>query len=170
MYSEWQEDDDKVKTIYSEIKLVKGCSDDLYDSLDPIDCNLLLLEDQMSEASDPKWLAKHFTKGSNHHKLTILYLVQNIFDQGKSSRTVRLNSHSIVVFRNMRDQSQFRTMAEQLCLTYSQWLIDSYADATVKPYKYLVMDNSPQSYRVLILDKYFSRRVSYGVLRPNDGV
>ena len=99
----------------------------------------------MSEASDTKSLATLFTKGSHHRNVTILYLVQNIFDQGKSSRTVSLNSHYIVVFRNLRDQSQFRTMASQLLPKNSQWLIDAYADATVRPYWYLVIDNSPQS-------------------------
>ena len=68
----------------------------------------------MGEASNTKSLANLFTKGSHHRNVTILYLVQNIFDQGKSSRTVSLNSHYTVVFPNLRDQSQFRTMARQI--------------------------------------------------------
>ena len=98
----------------------------------------------MSEASDTKSLAKLFTKGSHHRNVTILYLVQNMFDQGKSSRTVSLNSHYTVVFRNLRDQSQFRTMARQLLPKNSQWLIDAFTDATLRPFGYLVIDNSPQ--------------------------
>lgn len=144
VYGEWQEDYDKVKTLYPEIEFVRGYSDDLYDSLEPSERNILILDDQMSEASDTKSLAKLFTKGSHHRNVTILYLVQNMFDQGKSSRTVSLNSHYTVVFRNLRDQSQFRTMARQLLPMNAQWLIDSFTDATVKPYGYLVIDNSPQ--------------------------
>ena len=97
----------------------------------------------MGEASDTKSLANLFPKGSHHRNVTILYLVQNMFDQGKSSRTVSLNSHYIVVFRNLRDQSQFSTMAAQILPKNSQWLMDAYADATSKPYGYLVIDNSP---------------------------
>ena len=67
----------------------------------------------MGEESDTKSLANLFTKGS-HRNVTILYLVQNQFDQNTSSRTVSLNSHSIVVFRNLKDESKFRTMAAQI--------------------------------------------------------
>ena len=80
MYGEWQKDYDIVKTIYPEKELVKGYSDDLYDSLNPSVCNLLILDDQMSDASDTKSLAKLFTKGSHHRNVTILYLIQNMFD------------------------------------------------------------------------------------------
>ena len=144
VYGEWQGDYDQIKTIYPEIEFMQGYSDDIYDSLEPTERNLLILDDQMSEASDTKSLAKLFTKGSHHRNVTILYLVQNMFDQGKSSRTVSLNSHYAVVFRNLRDQSQFRTMARQLLPNNSQWLIDAFTDATVRPYGYLVIDNSPQ--------------------------
>lgn len=144
VYGEWQGDYDKAKSIYPEIEFMKGYSDDIYDSLEPSERNLLILDDQMSEASDTKSLAKLFTKGSHHRNVTILYLVQNMFDQGKSSRTVSLNSHYSIVFRNLRDQSQFRTMAHQLLPKNSQWLIDAFTEATVRPYGYLVIDNSPQ--------------------------
>ena len=144
VYGEWQDDYDQIKTIYPEIEFMHGYSDDIYDSLEPSERNLLILDDQMSEASDSKSLAKLFTKGSHHRNVTILYLVQNMFDQGKSSRTVSLNSHYTVVFRNLRDQSQFRTMARQLLPKNSQWLIDAFTDATLRPFGYLVIDNSPQ--------------------------
>ena len=144
VYGEWQGDYDEAKTIYPEIEFMKGYSDDIYDSLEPTERNLLILDDQMSEASDTKSLANLFTRGSHHRNVTILYLVQNIFDQGRSSRTVSLNSHYTVVFRNLRDQSQFRTLARQLLPKNSQWLIDAFTEATVRPYGYLVIDNSPQ--------------------------
>ena len=42
VYNEWQEDYDKIKTIYPEIGFMKGYSDDIYDSLEPSDRNLLI--------------------------------------------------------------------------------------------------------------------------------
>ena len=131
VYSEWQEDYDKIKTIYFEIEFMKGYSDDIYDSLEPSDRNLIILDDQMSEASNTKSLANLFTKRSHHLNVTILYLIQNMFDQGRSSRTVSRNSHYTVVFRNLRDQSQFWTMARQILPKNSDWLINAYADDTV---------------------------------------
>ena len=123
---------------------MKGYSDDIYDSLEPSDRNLLILDDHISEASNTKSLANLFTKGSHHRNVTKLYLVQNMFDHGRSSRTVSLNSHYTVVFRNLRDQSQFRTMASQILPKNSDWLIDAYADATPRPFGYIVIYNSPQ--------------------------
>ena len=142
VYSEWHKDYDKVKTMYPEVKFMNGYSDDIYDSFEPSHRNLLILDDQMSEASNKKSLANCFTKGSHHLNVTILYLVKNMFDQSRSSRTVSLNSHYTVVFRNLRDQSQFWTMARQIHPKNSDWLIVAYADVTVKPFKYIVIDNS----------------------------
>ena len=90
------------------------------------------------------WRSSLHTNGSHHRNVIILYLVMKLFDQGKSSRTVSLNSHYAVVFRNLRDQSQFRTMARQLLPNNSQWLVDAFTDATKRPYGYFVIDNSPQ--------------------------
>ena len=77
---------------------MNGYSDNIYDSLEPSERNLLILDDQMSDASNTKSLANLLIKGSHHRNVTILYLVQNIFDQGRRSRTVSLNSHYTVVF------------------------------------------------------------------------
>ena len=120
MFGEWQEGYDIVKTTYFEIEFVQGYSDDIYGNLEFSHRNLLKLNDQISEASKTKSLANLFTKGSHYRTVTILYLVQNMFDHGKRSRTVILNSHYIVVFRNLRDQSQLRTMAVQILPTNSQ--------------------------------------------------
>ena len=45
MYGEWQEDYDKIKVTNPEIEFIKGYSDYLYDSLEPIERNLLILDD-----------------------------------------------------------------------------------------------------------------------------
>ena len=63
MYSEWQEDYAKVKTIYPEVEFINGYPDDIYDSLEPSDRSLLILDDQISEASNTKSLANIFYKG-----------------------------------------------------------------------------------------------------------
>jgi hypothetical protein len=99
----------------------------------------------MSEASDSKTLVRLFTKGSHHQNLTVIYLVQNLFDQGKSSRTVSLNSHYIIIFRNKRDATQFRRLAQQLLPGNSNWLMEAFDDATSCPYGYLLIDNHPRT-------------------------
>ena len=123
---------------------MKGFSDDIYDSLEPSDRNLLKLDDQMSEANNTKLLANFFTKVLHHCNVTILYLVQNMFEQSKCSRTVILTNHNTVVLHNLRNQSQFRTMAHQILSKNSDWIIDAFANAIVRQLEYIVIDNSPQ--------------------------
>ena len=67
----------------------------------------------MSEASDVKSFEKFLTKCSHHCNVIILYLLQNMFDQGNSLQTVSLNSHITILFRNLRDHSQLKTIARQ---------------------------------------------------------
>ena len=97
----------------------------------------------MGEARDTISYANFFTNGSHHRKVTILYLVQNMFDQGKSLPTVSLNNHYIVLFCNLSEQSQFTTMAAKILPKNSQWHMDAYSDTTAKSYRYLFIDNSP---------------------------
>ena len=68
-----------------------------------------------------------------------------MYNQGKIQKTISLNSHYSVVFRNGRDASQFRTMAYQICPNDGKWLVDSFTDGTSKPYKYLVLDHNPST-------------------------
>ena len=106
---------------------------------------MLVLDDQMGIASSSSSVADLFTKGFHHRILTVIYLVQNVYNHGKSQRTISLNSHYRVFFRNGRDASQFRTMAYQICPNDNKWLIDSFTDATSKPYGYLVLDHHPST-------------------------
>jgi len=124
---------------------VQGWQDDIYDRIKPNERNLLIVDDQMDEAGSSKTLTKLFTKGSHHRNLTILYLLQNMYNSGSSQRTVSLNSHYNVVFRNSRDASQFRTLAHQMHPGNAKWLIQAFDDATIEPYSYLVLDHHPES-------------------------
>ena len=67
--------------------------------------------------------------------------MQNVFNQFKSKRTVSLNSHYNVVFRNRRDASQFRTLAYQMCPDNARWLLDAFKCATRRPHRYLILDH-----------------------------
>ena len=111
VFSEWQPDYEQARALYPHIEFVWGWSDELYKSLRQDEKNLLIIDDQMTEAADSKTLSNLFTKGAHHKNLTVLYLVQNVYNKSKSQRTVSLNTHYNVVFRNERDASQFRSLA-----------------------------------------------------------
>jgi len=55
-------------------------------------------------------------------------------------RTISLNTHYLFLFKNPRDSQQITTLARQMYPGKSQYLIESYQDATKKPYGYLCID------------------------------
>ena len=63
VYSEWQSDYEHVLATFSHVEFVEGWREDLYTSIRPAKCNLLILDDQMDKDGDSKTLSKLFTKG-----------------------------------------------------------------------------------------------------------
>ena len=151
MYSEWQPDYDIISERYPGIEFEKGWRDEIFDSLSPKQRNILVLDYQMGVASLRTSVADLFTKGSHYRNLTVIYLVQNMYNQGTSQRTILPNSHYRVVFRNGRDASQFRTMAYQICPNDGKWLVDFFTNATSKPYGYQVLCHHPSTPKDLMV-------------------
>ena len=79
--------------------------------------NLFVFDDQMIDAGKDKRIVNLFTRGSHHRNLSVIYIVQNLFHQGKGSRSIGLNSHYLVLFKNPRDKLQILTMAKQMYTT-----------------------------------------------------
>ena len=145
MYSEWQPDYVCIRDYDPDIEFENGWRDQIFDTLSPKQRNIIILDDQIGVASSSQSVADLFTKGSHHRNLTVIYLVQNVSNHYKSKRTIYLNSHYCVVFRNSRDASEFRTMAYQICSSDARWLVDAFTDATSKYYGYLVLDHHPST-------------------------
>ncbi len=75
------------------------------DYLDVSQRNLIIvLDDLMAQSGKDKRIADIFTRGSHHRKLLVIYIVQNIFHQGKKMRNISLNAHYIVLFKSARDK------------------------------------------------------------------
>jgi hypothetical protein len=72
--------------------------------------------------------------------VSVLYLTQNLFPPGKLSRTISLNSHYMLIFRNPRDSLGVSTLARQMFPKHTKYLLDAFHDATREPYGYLVID------------------------------
>jgi hypothetical protein len=94
----------------------------------------------MSQCSNDPRVADLFTRGSHHRGVSVLYLTQNLFPPGKLSRTISLNSHYMMVFRNPRDSLGITTLAKQMFPKNSDYLLEAFRDATAKPYSYLLID------------------------------
>ena len=126
------------------IEFIKGFTNELYETFDPRVRNLLVLDDQMENKAVHKRgdnaVTKFFTQGSHHRNLTVVYIVQNLFNQDASLRTISLNTHYMVLFKNPRDATQIRTLSQQMYPDNSRMLVDAYRDATSQPYGYLLVE------------------------------
>ena len=85
-------------------------------------------------------MSKLFTKESHHHNLSVMFIVQNLFDKNKEIRTISLNSHYLVVFKNPRDASQITHLAKQMYPGKTKYVQEAFLDATNQPHGYLVFD------------------------------
>ena len=109
---------------------------------DGVESTLIILDDLMSETN--QLVANIFTKISHHRNISILHLTQNLFDKNKYARTISLNAHYLVLFKNPRDASQFATLARQMYPSSWKFAIEAYKDATSVPYGYLLIDLKPE--------------------------
>ena len=105
--------------------------------------NLIVIDDQMIEAGKHNRIVNLFTNGSYHRNLSVIYIVQNLFHQGKENRSISLNSHYLVLFKNSRDKLQILTLAKQMYPTETAWFIKEYEEVVRRSYGYLIEDLRP---------------------------
>ena len=127
------------------IEFIKGIPESLENDsyLDVNIRNLIVIDDQMIEAGKDNRIVNLFTKGSHHRNLCVIYIVQNLFHQGKGNRSISLNSHYLVLFKNPRDKLQILTLAKQMYPSETAWFIKEYEEAVRRPYGYLFVDLKP---------------------------
>ena len=125
-----------------QIEFVKGIPPDLeHDSyFDVNKSNLIVFDDQMIDAGGDKRIVNLFTRGSHHRNLSVIYIVQNLFHQGKGSRSISLNIHYLVLYKNPRDKLQIVTLAKQMYPAQTHSFIQRYEEAVQRPFGYLLVD------------------------------
>ena len=99
---------------------------------------LVIIDDLMSETD--KRVTSLFTRGCHHKNISVIYIVQNLFNGNKEQRTISLNSQYIVIFKNPRDSAQVAYLGRQMYPDKKNLLRDAYIDATSQPYGYLFID------------------------------
>ena len=103
--------------------------------------NLIVFDDQMIDASKDQRIVNLFTRSGFHQRnLSVIYILQNLFHQGKGSRTISLNSHYLVLFKNPRDKLQILTLAKQMSPGQTGFFLDQYEEAVKTPFGYLLID------------------------------
>jgi len=94
---------------YPRVQFRRGLPNlDEFDGSDPV----LLVTDHLMDQADES-VANFFTKGSHHRNVSVVFLAQNLFPKNKFARTISLNAHYIILFKNPRDATQFANLARQ---------------------------------------------------------
>ena len=102
--------------------------------------HLIIFDDLMTEGKCDQRIADLFTKGSHHRNISIVYLTQNVFPQGKACRDIALNTQYLVLFNNPIDRQQVATLARRIYLSTSAMFMKRFEEATSRPFGYLVKD------------------------------
>lgn len=129
-------DEHPVDRFFQSYRVIRGIPDQsMFTDLRP---RLIIIDDLMSETNSD--VVDLFTKGSHHFNVSVMYVTQNIFNQGKGRRTISLNAHYIVAFKNPRDRVQIQTLSRQVCPENNRYIQEAYKDATEEPFGYLLFD------------------------------
>ena len=139
-YGQWQPSYFNMMRTMPGIEFNEGIPEDLDepDYLDVSQRNLIVLDDLMAQSGKDKRIADPFTRVSNHRNLSVIYIVQNIFHQGKEMRNISLNAHYIVLFKTPRDKKQVSMLAKQVNPGKVQEFMAAYEKATSRPHGYLL--------------------------------
>lgn len=92
--------------------------------------------------------------------IPITAIGQSIFPKGKYARSMSTNSHHYLCFYNPRDEVFIKTPLQQAFAENSCYAIESFRDATAKPFKYMLLDLHPTTPR--------DKRIKANIL-PDEG-
>ena len=99
---------------------------------------LVIIDDLMNETDEN--VSKIFSRGSHHRSMSVFYIVQNLFNKNKEHRTISLNCHYMVIFKNPRDSGQIAQLGRQMYPGKVKYVQEAFKDATARSYGYLLFD------------------------------
>ena len=134
-------------------------SDEIMDFAEAGVHKLIVLDDISQQALQSADIELLFTQYCHHKCLSCIFVQQNLFQQGKYSKTIAMNCWYLVLFENVRDKMQISYLGRQIFPGKNKAFMNVYKDATKKPYSYLLIDFSPN-----VQDKY---RLRSGIF-PSD--
>lgn len=126
-YRKWQPMYDQLK---NSIEYLEFC-ENIYniDLIDSSTNTLIIFDDLMNECENDKSILELFTVDSHHKNISVFFLSQNLFSQGKYSRTISLNCNYITIFKNPRDKSQIYVLAKQMYPDKFRFFLEAFNDA-----------------------------------------
>jgi hypothetical protein len=114
--------------------------------------NLLILDDLMDKIANDFKAASLFTRGIHHKNVSVLFLYQNLFKQGKAMRDIALNTQYMILFKSRRDVQQIKYLGRQLGTPHLEC---AYRKAIKEPYGFLLINLHPHSDERIQLQSHF---------------
>lgn len=106
---------------------------------------LLILDDLMPGVCNSADSLNLFTIKAHHLRISVIFIAQNLYPPGRYSRTISLNIHYFLLFRNRRDTRQVETLARQIFDKDKKAFMSVYQSSTSGLFKYLLIDIHPRS-------------------------
>ncbi len=153
-YSEWQPGFEQLKRDVPEVEFIHGLNEilDSDDFFSPQKPALLVIDDLALEVASDARSKKIFTQYLHHKNLCVVFVLQNLFAQGKSIRDIHLNAQYIILFKAVRDVHQISVLARQMGLPH---IIPAYKECTSQPYCPLLLDLKPDTPAYLRVRSHF---------------
>ena len=109
------------------------------------ECDVIVVDDQMTDMADSKSMSDLFTKHSHHRNISIIFILQNLFVQGKHMRNITLNAHYIFLTKSRRDLNQVKRLGQQV-FGNSTFFFNAYKKCVLeRDYGYILLDLSPNT-------------------------
>ena len=101
--------------------------------------SILVVFDDMINSKSLNTLAPLFTVDGRHMNMSLVFLTQRMFVNDEYFRQISQNCDYFIVFKNPRNSSEIRTLAQQIT-PGSLYLIKIYIEATKEPFSYLFIN------------------------------
>lgn len=144
-YSVYQSLYDRIKLEIPAVEFYQGLPDS--EKLTDFETNhtLLILDDLGELLVNDLNSALLFTQGCHHRGFSVMRISQNIFEKGKFSRTISINSSYLVLMKSPRDINQIRVLGSQIFGQNRERLIEAYENSNSINFGYLLIDLLPFS-------------------------
>lgn len=133
--------------------------------------SLVILDDKMGALDSSKSgrnLIELTTVIARHCKISLMFLLQNLYHNSTSAREIALNCQVNIIFRNDRSASQVTRLASQVMPQNIPYFIQSYEMATSMPYGYLVVDLCPNTDKKFKLKSHIIPGNDLRIFLPNN--
>ena len=138
IYKVWQSKFDEMKSV------VHGFIEDSENLIQQIKeialgQNVFVIFDDLINSKSLVDIATLFTVDARHMNISMAFLTQRMFVNNEHFRQISQNSDYFCIFKNPRNSSEIRTLAQQLT-PGSLNLIEIYKEATKNPFSYLLIN------------------------------